>query len=324
MMQAILQTQLGGVETLYLGEAAMPTPGPEQLLVRVWAAGVNRADIVQRQGKYPAPPGVSPLLGLEISGEVEAMGEAVEGFTLGDSVFGLVGGGGYAEFALLDASCASIKPDWLSHHEAASLPEAWMTAWFNLIELANLKVGERILIHAGASGVGAAAIQLSALHGAEVVCTVGSEDKADFCRRLGAHTAINYHEKDFTDAVKALGGANVILDCIGAAYLDRNLQCLQVDGRLVMIGLMGGANASLDLGRLLVKRLSLRGSTLRAQTESVKARLSVALREHVLLAIQAGQVQVTVDKIFPLAAVQTAHRFLEENHNRGKIILTLD
>ncbi|MGQ5522561.1 NAD(P)H-quinone oxidoreductase [Chitinimonas sp. PSY-7] len=319
-----MQTQAGGIDTLYLGETDKPSPGPGQLLVRVWAAGVNRADVVQREGKYPAPAGASPLLGLEISGEVAALGAGVSGFAVGDAVFGLVGGGAYAEYAVLDASCACIKPDWLSHYEAASLPEAWMTAWFNLVEHAMLKTDERVLIHAGASGVGAAAIQLATLYGAEVVCTVGSKEKADFCRRLGAQTVINYREEDFTEVIKAAGGVDIILDCIGGAYLERNLQCLRVDGRLVVIGLMGGTTASLDMGRLLVKRLSVRGSTLRAQPEPVKARLSAALRDQVLSAIQAGRAQVTLDKIFPVAEVQMAHRYLEENRNCGKIIVTLD
>lgn len=322
-MLAVLQTRAGDASTLYLGETARPQPGPGQLLLRVHAVGINRADIVQREGRYPAPAGASPLLGLEVSGEVVEVGAGVSGFAPGEAVFGLVGGGGYAEYAMLDASCALRKPDNLSHAEAASLPEAWMTAWFNLIELGQLKANEQVLIHAGASGVGAAAIQLARLHGAQVACTVGSAAKAAFCRGLGAQRAIEYHRQDFACELKAQGGVDLILDCVGARYLDANLHSLRSDGRLIVIGLMGGANAPLDLGRLLVKRLSLRGSTLRAQPEVVKARLSAALRDTILPALTAGQLKLTLDRTFPLAEVRAAHAWLEGNHNLGKLVLTL-
>ncbi|HEY9100692.1 NAD(P)H-quinone oxidoreductase [Chitinimonas sp.] len=323
-MRAVLQDAPGSADTLFLGQVARPHPGPGQLLVRVKAAGVNRADIVQREGRYPPPHGASPLLGLEVAGEVTAVGAGVTAFPPGSAVFGLVAGGGYAEYAVLDEGCAIAKPDWLSFAEAASLPEAWMTAWLNLVELAALGEGETVLIHAGASGVGAAAIQLARLRGATAVVTVGSEEKADFCRRLGAAHAINYRTGSFQDATRAIGGVDVILDCIGGTYLDANLNSLKPDGRLIVIGLMGGSGAELNLGKLLVKRLRVQGSTLRPQPLAVKARLTQSLRDTVLRALQTGHATLTMDRQFPLSEVAAAHRWLEENRNQGKVVLEIE
>ncbi|WP_460536728.1 NAD(P)H-quinone oxidoreductase [Chitinimonas naiadis] len=323
-MRAITQTAPGEAANLQLSEQPRPTAAKGQLLVRVRAAGINRADIVQREGRYPPPPGASPLLGLEVAGDVEDMGEDVTGFLPGEAVFGLVAGGGYAEFALLETACAIKKPEWLSYEAAAGLPEAWMTAWLNLIELAQLQAGERVLIHAGASGVGAASIQLAMLHGAGAVVTVGSEEKAAFCRSLGAEHTINYRQENFADAIKPSGGVDIVLDCIGASYLDANLNCLKADGRLILIGLMGGSSAELNLGKLLVKRIRLQGSTLRPQSLVVKARLTEALRATILPALATGRIKLTQDRSFPLADVAEAHRWLEENRNMGKIVLQVD
>ncbi|MDN3578993.1 NAD(P)H-quinone oxidoreductase [Chitinimonas viridis] len=323
-MRALLQTAPGGADTLYMGTTATPIPAAGQLLVRVQAAGVNRADIVQREGRYPAPPGASPILGLEVAGEVAALGEGVTGFALGDAVFGLVAGGGYAQYAVLDADCAVLRPSWLSIEAAASLPEAWMTAWLNLVVLGGLQAGETALVHAGASGVGAAAIQLARLLGASAIATVGSEAKAAYCSSLGARLAINYRTADFAAEVKAAGGVELILDCIGGAYLEGNLASLKPDGRLVVIGLMGGAGAQLDIGRLLVKRLSVRGSTLRPQPRAVKACLTAALRDTVLPALAAGEVKLTLDQTFAWADAAQAHRYLEDNRNCGKVVLCVD
>lgn len=323
-MRAVLQDAPGSADSLFLGQLACPQPGSGQLLVRVRAAGVNRADIVQREGRYPPPPGASPLLGLEVAGEVAAVGDAVNAFKPGDAVFGLVAGGGYAEYAVLDEGCAIAKPDYLSFAQAASLPEAWMTAWLNLVELAALNKGEAVLIHAGASGVGAAATQLARLRGATAIVTVGSEEKAAFCRQLGAFEAINYRTGSFQDAIKAIGGVDVVLDCIGGSYLDANLNSLKPDGRLIVIGLMGGAAAEFNLGKLLVKRLRVQGSTLRPQPLAVKARLTQCLRDTVLPALQAGHVTLTMDRQFPLGEVAAAHRWLEENRNQGKVVLDIE
>lgn len=323
-MRAIVQPAPGGIDTLSLGELPVPVPGPGQLLVRVRAAGVNRADLVQREGHYPPPPGASPILGLEISGEIAGLGRQAEGWQQGQAVFGLVSGGGYAEYALLDADCAIAKPDWLSHAQAAGLPEAWMTACFNLQDVGQLQAGETVLIHAGASGVGAAAIQLGKLLGARVCCTVGSEAKAAFCTRLGADSVVERSQLDFATVLRAQGGADLILDCIGGAYLEANLACLNRDGRLVMIGLMGGVRAEIDLGRLLVKRLTVRGSTLRSQPTAVKAGLARTLAGQIMPALASGRLQLTLDRSFTLAKAGEAHAYLQKNANLGKVVLLLD
>ncbi len=321
-MQAMIQTAPGNASTLQLGRIEMPTIGAGQLLIRSRAAGVNRADIVQREGRYPAPAGASPILGLETAGEVVAIGTEVTGFAPGDPVFGLVAGGAYAEYVLLDADLALRKPDALSWAEAASLPEAWMTAWFNLVEHGDLRAGQAVLIHAGASGVGSAAIQLARRLGATVFATAGSEAKCAHCRELGADLAIDYTRQDFAGAVKAAGGVDLILDCIGADYLDRNLAALRPDGRLINIGLMGGSSASLNLGLVLVKRLRLQGSTLRSQPLPVKTRLTAALREQILPGILSGELRLTLDRTFDWTAAAAAHTHLEANRNLGKVVLT--
>ncbi|OHX18420.1 NAD(P)H-quinone oxidoreductase [Chromobacterium amazonense] len=323
MMQAVVQRTPGGVETMDIGEWPRPQLAAGKLLVRVMAAGVNRADLVQREGRYPPPPGASPLMGLEVAGWVE---EAADGsaFQPGDAVFGLVEGGGYAEYVLMEEALAIAKPDELSWVEAASLPEAWMTAWFNLVEKAQLQAGERVLVHAGASGVGAAAIQLAGMLGAEAFASAGSEQKLAFCREMGARQAFNYRETAaFGDLVKSWGGADVALDPVGASYLAENLQALNPDGRLVNIGLMGGLKAELDFGRLLMKRLSLIGSTLRPQPLAVKARLAAALRERILPAILDGRLRAVVDSSYPWTQVADAHQYMAENRNLGKVVLTM-
>ncbi|WP_434627280.1 NAD(P)H-quinone oxidoreductase [Chromobacterium sp. CV08] len=322
-MLAVVQRTPGGVETMEIGEWEKPRAAPGKLLVRVMAAGVNRADLMQREGRYPPPPGASPLLGLEVAGWVEeVVGESA--FRPGDAVFGLVDGGGYAEYALLDEALAIAKPDEWSWLMAASLPEAWMTAWFNLVEKAGIKGGEAVLVHAGASGVGAAAIQLAGLMGARAFASAGGEEKLAFCRELGAERVFNYREAPaFGALVKDWGGADVVLDPVGAAYLAENLQALNPDGRLVNIGLLGGNRAELDFGRLLMKRISLMGSTLRPQPLTVKAGLAAALRERIVPAIEAGRLSAPVDCSFPWTQVQDAHQYVAENRNLGKVALTM-
>ncbi len=321
-MLHVTQAAPGGAETLEITFAEKPQPAPGQLRVRVLAAGINRADIVQRQGHYPPPKGASPVLGLEIAGMVDAV-NGPSRFQEGDAVFGLVAGGGYAEYALLDSSVALPKPDLMSWAEAASLPEAWMTAWFNLVDIAALQPGETVLIHAGASGVGAAAIQLASLLGARVVASAGSEEKRQFCRSLGADEVIDSRQSGFAANLKAQGGVDVVLDPVGAALFDDNIAVLKPDGRLVVIGIMGGSSATLNLGLLLVKRLRLLGSTLRSQPEAVKARLAAALEAEVLPALADGRARVTLDSVYPLAAVADAHRYVEDNRNLGKVVLSL-
>ncbi|WP_174875118.1 NAD(P)H-quinone oxidoreductase [Vogesella oryzae] len=321
-MQAVVQSGAGGVETLRLDVVEKPEPAAGQLRVRVLAAGINRADIVQREGNYPPPKGASPILGLEIAGVVDAV-NGPSRFQEGDAVFGLIAGGGYAEFALLDSSAAIPKPDMMSWAEAASLPEAWMTAWFNLVEVAQLRAGETVLIHAGASGVGAAAIQLAAMLGCRVIASAGSEEKRTWCRSLGADEVIDSRQPGFASYIKEQGGVDVVLDPVGASLFDDNVAVLKQDGRLVLIGVMGGMQGNLNLGLLLVKRLKIIGSTLRSQPEAVKARLAAALEQQVLPALLDGRAQVTLDSIYPLAAVADAHHYMEENRNLGKVVLNL-
>jgi NADPH2:quinone reductase len=321
-MLHVTQAAPGGAETLEIAFAEKPQPAPGQLRVRVLAAGINRADIVQRQGHYPPPKGASPVLGLEIAGIVDAV-NGPSRFQEGDAVFGLVAGGAYAEYALLDSSAALPKPDLMSWAEAASLPEAWMTAWFNLVDIAAVQPGETVLIHAGASGVGAAAIQLASLLGARVVASASSEEKRQFCRSLGADEVIDSRQPGFAANLKAQGGVDVVLDPVGAALFDDNIAVLKPDGRLVVIGIMGGSSATLNLGLLLVKRLRLLGSTLRSQPEAVKARLAAALEAEVLPALADGRARITLDSVYPLAAVADAHRYVEDNRNLGKVVLSL-
>ena len=321
-MRAVVQSETGGVETLTLALIEKPQPAPGQLRVRVLAAGVNRADLVQREGKYPPPAGVSAILGLEIAGIVDAV-NGPSRFQEGDAVFGLISGGGYAEYALLDCNAAIPKPDWLSWAEAASLPEAWLTAWLNLVQFAEVKEGERVLIHAGASGVGAAAIQLAGLLGVEVIASASTPEKQQFCRQLGAVELISSRTAGFAPELKNMGGVDVILDPVGASLFEDNIASLRPDGRLLLIGIMGGAGASLNLAQVLVKRLKIQGSTLRSQPLSVRAGLAVALETQILPAIHAGRAVVTIDSCYPLAAVAEAHQYLADNHNSGKVILTL-
>ncbi len=321
-MQLVTQSAPGGADTLEITFAEKPQPAPGQLRVRVLAAGINRADIVQREGHYPPPKGASPVLGLEIAGIVDAV-NGPSRFQEGDAVFGLVSGGGYAEYALIDSSAALPKPDLMSWAEAASLPEAWMTAWFNLVDIAAVQPGETVLIHAAASGVGAAAIQLASLLGARVIASAGSDDKRAYCRSLGAEVVIDSRQPGFAANLKAQGGVDVVLDPVGAALFDDNIAVLKPDGRLVVIGIMGGSSATLNLGLLLVKRLRLLGSTLRSQPEAVKARLTAALEAEVLPALADGRARITLDSVYPLAAVADAHRYVEDNRNLGKVVLSL-
>ncbi len=323
-MRAILQTTQGGADTLYLADAPTPMPSAGQLGVRVRAAGVNRADIVQREGRYPPPVGASPILGLELAGVVEAVGEGCTRFAVGDAVLALVSGGGYADYALVNEAEAIAKPDALSWAVAASLPEAWLTAWLNLVEVGGLVAGQRVLIHAGASGVGAAAIQLAVWRGAEVIATCSGAEKAAFCRALGAQHVIDYQTEDVAKTVRGLGAVHLVLDCIGGETLNANLSTLAQDGKLVLIGIMGGAQAAVNLGLVLVKRLSIVGSTLRSQPLAVRAQLARQLETQVLPALLAGTLQPTLDRCFPLAEVAAAHAWLEARANKGKVVLVVD
>ncbi|BCL75760.1 NAD(P)H quinone oxidoreductase [Jeongeupia sp. HS-3] len=309
---------------LVWGTQPRPVAGEGQLLVRVRAAGINRADLVQAAGNYPAAPGESAVLGLEIAGEVVALGTDVTGFSIGDAVFGLVPGGGYAEYCVLDAALAIRKPAALSWFDAASLPEVWMTVWLNLVELGELRAGQRLLVHAGASGIGAAAIQLGKRFGAEVLTTAGSAEKVAWCTALGADRVINYHDEDFVAAVKAAGGADLILETVGGDYLGRDQQCLNRDGSIIVIGLLRGTKAELNVGLLLVKRQRVQGSALRSQPLDAKARLAAAVAEHILPDIVRGALKPALDRVFAAGDAQAAHDYVVQNRNQGKVVLAFD
>jgi putative PIG3 family NAD(P)H quinone oxidoreductase len=326
-MKAIIFATPGGPEVLHLTDVSAPTPGPEELLVRVRATALNRADTLQRRGLYPPPAGESDILGLELAGEVEAVGTAVHNFVPGDRVFGLVGGGGYAEQALLDARMAMPIPAGWSFVEAAAVPEVFLTANETLFTLGQLTAGETVLIHAGASGVGTAGIQMAHHMGAQVLTTAGSDEKVARTVALGADVGINYKTEDFAARVHELtnkAGADLVQDFVGAAYWSRNLQCLKVGGRLVLVGLMGGANVEADLNLMLRKRLHIIGSVMRSQPLANKIAMTQRFRERWLPLLASGTIHPIIDTSFPLAEAAAAHRYMEENRNVGKIILVVD
>jgi len=323
-MRAITITAPGGPDVLRLAEVPDPTPTPEQVLVRVRATALNRADTLQRTGNYPPPPGESEILGLELAGEVEAIGAAVKNIAPGDQVFGLVGSGGYAEKAVIDARMAMPIPAGWSFVEAAAVPEVFFTAQETLFTLAGLQNGETVLIHAAASGVGTAAIQMARETGARILVTAGSAEKTHRCIELGATAGCNYKEQDFSEWIKDVTkgqGVDVIEDFIGAAYWDRNLRSLKTGGRLVLVGLMGGVKAEVNLGLLLAKRLQIFGSVLRSRTLADKVAITQRFLNHWLPLLAAGRITPIIDRVFPLAQAGEAHRYMEENRNFGKIIL---
>jgi putative PIG3 family NAD(P)H quinone oxidoreductase len=323
-MQAITASTPGGPEVLRLSTVPDPTPTAEQALVRVRATALNRADVMQRLGQYPPPPGESNILGLELAGEVEAVGVAVKDIAPGDRVFGLVGSGGYAEKAVIDARMAMPIPAGWSFAQAAAVPEVFFTAQETLFTLGGLQEGETVLIHAAASGVGTAGIQMARETGARTLITAGSAEKIQRCIDLGATAGCNYKERDFAEWVKevTLGqGVDVIEDFIGAAYWDRNLRSLKTGGRLVLVGLMGGVKVEANLGLVMTKRLQIFGSVLRSRSLADKIAITQRFRAKWLPLLAAGRIKPIIDHIFPLAQTAEAHRYMEENRNFGKIIL---
>ena len=325
-MKAVLFDPPGRVEDLHLAEVPRPDPAAGELLVRNFATALNRADLLQRRGLYPPPAGASDILGLEFSGEVAEVGEGVDTFRRGDRVFGLCAGGAYAEFLCIDQRLAMAIPDTLSFDAAAAIPEAFLTAGECLFELARLRADETLLVHAGASGVGSAAIQLARRAGVRVAATVGSPEKASFCDELGVDRVIEYREQDFVTAV--LGetegrGVDVVLDFIGADYLERNLKALAIGGRLLLIGLLGGRKAELDLSTLLMRRLSILSTTMRGQSIEAKGAMTRRFHDTVLPAFESGELRPLIDEVYSLEDVRQAHARMEANENRGKIILRL-
>lgn len=318
-MQAILVNE----KQLEVGEWPRPEPKEGELLIAVKAAGVNRADILQKEGKYPPPADASPLLGLEVAGTVAAVGSGVKGWTPGDRVFGLLGGGGYAEYAILQSSLAMPIPEALSFAEAAAVPEVFLTAWQALVWLAKVQPGEKVLIHAGASGVGTAAIQLAKALGAEAWVTASAAKHAA-CKALGASLTINYREQDFAGVVleKTAGkGVNVVIDFIGADYWQQNMKSLALDGRMVMLAFLGGVKTEANLALLLQKRITVHGSTLRSRSLAYQAALTEDLAAFLLPRLESGELKPVLHQTYSWQQAKEAHLEMEQNKNVGKIVL---
>ncbi|MDH4987689.1 NAD(P)H-quinone oxidoreductase [Aminobacter anthyllidis] len=323
-MLAVAISQPGGPRVLKAEKRDLPELGAGEILIRVHAAGVNRPDVQQRKGAYPAPPGASDLPGLEVSGEVAVLGEGVTRWRIGDQVCALTPGGGYAEYAKVHESNALPVPAGFTFTEAAAVPETFFTVWHNVFERGALKPGETLLIHGGSSGIGTTAIQLASAFGAYVIATAGSQDKCAACLKLGADRAINYRNEDFVEAVKdATGGkgADVILDMVGGDYVGRNYSAAAVDGRIVQIATQGGAVASTDFAKLMVKRLTHTGSTLRPRTTAFKGAIAAALEAQVWPLLATRRVAPVMDMIFPLKEAWRAHERMEEGEHIGKIVL---
>jgi putative PIG3 family NAD(P)H quinone oxidoreductase len=317
-------TAPGPPEVLKLARRPVVPPGAGEVLIRVAAAGVNRPDVHQRQGNYPAPPGASDIPGLEVAGEIVAVGDAVAEWRAGDLVCALVAGGGYAEYCLAPAPQCLPVPKGLTSVEAAGIPETFFTVWTNVFERGRLAAGETLLVHGGSSGIGTVAIQLGRAFGARVFATAGSPEKCAACATLGAERAINYRDEDFVAVVKERTGgrgADVILDMVGGDYIPRNVDCLALEGRLVLIGLQGGARAELNFATLLFRRLTITGSSLRPRTVEQKGAIARALREKVWPLLESGQVRPVVHSRFPLAEAAAAHRLMESSAHIGKIVL---
>jgi NADPH:quinone reductase len=325
-MTGIALNGKGGPEVLQPQSMAVPTPGPGQILVRVAAAGVNRPDVQQRMGAYPPPPGHSPLPGLEIAGEVAAIGPGVARWKAGDQVCALVNGGGYAEYCIAEDVQALPIPTGIAMADAGGIPETAFTVWNNVFERGALEAGDWFLVHGGTSGIGTTAIQLAKAFGARVIATAGSAEKCQVCRDLGADHAVNYKTDDFVAVVKdATGGhgIDVTLDMVGGDYTERNIAAAAEDGRIVQIATLAGPMTTFTLPRLMMKRLTLTGSTLRPRTRDIKARFARALEKQVWPLYASGRVKVVMDSTFPLAQAADAHRRMETSQHVGKIVLTV-
>lgn len=307
-------------------ERPVPVPAINEVLIQVAAAGVNRPDIMQRKGLYPPPPGASDIPGLEIAGTIVAVGDHVTHLKVGDSVCALVTGGGYAQFCLATADLCLPIPNEMSLTEAAALPETFFTVWSNVFDRARLNSGESILVHGGAGGIGTTVIQLAKAFEAKIYVTAGTDAKCQFCTELGADAAINYKEQDFVEAINQLTGGNgvdIILDMIGGDYFPRNLKCMAYDARLVQIAVQGGSKAEINLLPVMLKRLTITGSTLRARDNAFKADIAKNLLENVWPLLEYGQIKPIIDATFPLTEAAKAHALMESGEYMGKIILTV-
>jgi len=325
-MTAIAIREPGGPEVLVPEVRPRPAPGPGQILVKVAAAGVNRPDVAQRQGFYPPPPGAPDIPGLEIAGEVVACGDGVGRWKKGDRVCALVIGGGYAEYCLAHEGHALPIPGGLSATEAAAIPETVFTVWHNVFERGRLQTGETLLVHGGSSGIGTTAIQLARSFGARVIVTAGSAEKCEACRKLGADLAIDYKNEDFVAATKSATdgkGADLILDMVGGDYIEKNYEAAAVEGRIVQIAFMGSSKAKVDFRRIMLKRLTHTGSTLRSRSDADKAAIARAVEQNVWPLIAAGRVRPVMDRTFALADAAAAHARMETSRHIGKIVLVV-
>lgn len=326
-MTAIAISEPGGPKVLKPERRPVPEPGPGQILIKVRAAGVNRPDVLQRMGAYPAPPCASDLPGLEAAGIVAAVGEDVHRWRVGDAVTALTPGGGYAEYCLVHESNALPVPHGFTFTQAAALPETYFTVWHNVFQRGGLKPSDTLLVHGGTSGIGTTAIQLAAAFGAYVITTVGSQAKAEACQKLGADRVVNYREEDFVRVVKEATngkGANVILDMVGGDYVSRNYDAAAVDGTIVQIATMNGARAEADFGKLMVKRLTHTGSTLRPRPVEFKAGIAAELEQKVWPLLAEGRIAPVMDMIFPLKEAWRAHERMQEGEHIGKIVLDVE
>ena len=323
MMRAVEITQAGGPEVLQLCSRPIPTPQAGQVVIKVAYAGVNRPDALQRAGLYAPPPTASDLPGLEASGTVVAVGEGAEGVKIGDQVCALLPGGGYAEYVATPAAHCLPVPDGLSMKEAACLPETFYTVWSNVFMRGGLQGGERFLVHGGSSGIGTTAIQLAKAFGARVFATAGSADKCQACEDLGAEKCFNYRDEDFVAGMKAVGGANLILDMVGGSYIDKNIKSLADDGRLVQIAFLQGSKVEVNWAQLMMRRLTFTGSTLRPQSDLAKSRIADELRAKVWPLLDAGKVRPVMHSEFPLEAASEAHALMESSAHIGKIVLNV-
>lgn len=327
IMTVIEARGAGGPELLQPASRPVPVPGASEVLIEVEAAGINRPDVLQRQGLYPPPKGASDLLGLEVAGRIAALGEGATRFKEGDAVCALVNGGGYAEFAVAPEATTLPVPKGLSTVEAAALPETVFTVWHNVFERGQLKAGEWLLVHGGASGIGTTAIQMGKLFGAHVLVTAGSAEKVRACEELGATRAINYRGEDFVEVVKEATqghGADVILDMVGGAYVEKNLRAAALDGRIVQIAFLEGSKVDIDLMRLMLRRLTLTGSTLRAQSPEAKAHIAAGIEAKVWPLIEAGKLKPVIDSAFPLTEAAAAHTRIDDPNHIGKIVLVVE
>jgi len=325
-MKAIEISTPGGPEVLRLATLPTPAPGEHELLIKVAASGVNRPDVLQRKGGYPPPPGAPLTPGLEIAGTIVAKGDRTRRFKIGDEITALVPGGGYAEYCVVAEANAMPVPEGLSLSEAGAVPETFMTVWTNVFERARLKRGETFLVHGGSSGIGTTAIMLASAFGANVFATAGSDEKCKACERLGARRAINYHEADFAEEILRATegrGTDVILDMVGGGYLEKNIRCAAKDGRLVSIAFLQGSKVEVDLLPMMLKRLTLTGSTLRPRTVEEKASICRALENYVWPLIAAGRIKPQIFRTFPLAEAAAAHALMESSAHIGKLVLVL-